>query len=160
MSAVGCYVFSSRLLSSTASCHTAGKSKGRKKSKKKAADLDSVFAALDQNGTSENGDANTGTTRVDAMTNGTQPDVEADEAAAFGKKKKKSSRQKGKCILEPKFACCHCQPACWWLSIAAVLLANKPHQDIRISALLITIDLHSNVSTRMCRIAFQYYLLQ
>ena len=57
--------------------------------------MDSVFAALDQNGISENGDADISTARSDAMTNGAQPDIEADEAAAFGKKKKKSSKQKG-----------------------------------------------------------------
>ena len=96
---------SGRLLSSIVSCHTAGKSKGKKKSKKKAADLDSVFAALDQNGASENGDADTGTARSDAMTNRAQPDIEADEAAAFGTKKKKSSRQKGDWIV-PKLAGC------------------------------------------------------
>ncbi|KAL3150312.1 hypothetical protein ABBQ32_000160 [Trebouxia sp. C0010 RCD-2024] len=73
----------------------AGKSKGKKKSKKKAADLDSVFAALDQNGTPENGDADPGVAPPDSMTSGAQPDNEADELAAFGKKKKKSSKQKG-----------------------------------------------------------------
>lgn len=39
------------------------------------------------------------------MTNGAQPDVEADEAAAFGKKKKKSSRQKGE-VHVPQHTCC------------------------------------------------------
>ena len=89
--------FGCKQLFSLASCRAAGKSKGKRKSKKKAADLDSVFAALDQNGASETGTADTdaGPVRADALTNGGQPDVEADEAAAFGKKKKKSSRQKG-----------------------------------------------------------------
>lgn len=103
---------SSRLSSASVSCHNAGKSKAKKKSKKKAADLDSVFAALDQNGTSENGDADTGTARSDAMTNGAQPDVEADEAAAFGKKKKKSSKPKGAGIHVSTATCCM-RPACW-----------------------------------------------
>lgn len=74
---------------------TAGKSKGKKKSKKKAADLDSVFAALDQNGHAEHGDAEPSEAQPDVLTNGAQLDVDADEAAAFGKKKKKSSKQRG-----------------------------------------------------------------
>ena len=77
---------------------TAGKSKGKKKSKQKAADMKSVFAALDQNGHAGNGDAEPGDAQPDAMTNGAQLDVGADEAAAFGKKKKKSSKQKGNCV--------------------------------------------------------------
>lgn len=70
-------------------------SKGKRKSKKKAADLDSVFAALDQNGTTENGDADPGIPQQDSLANGAQPGVEAEEAVTFGKKKKKSSKQKG-----------------------------------------------------------------
>lgn len=74
---------------------TVGKSKGKKKSKKKAADVNSVFAALHQDGTTENGNADASAARSDTMTDGAQADLEADEAAAFGKKKKKSSKQKG-----------------------------------------------------------------
>lgn len=85
---------------------TVGKSKGKKKSKKKAADLDSVFAALDQNGTPENGDADPGVAPPDSMTSGAQPDNEADELAAFGKKKKKSSKQKGHWDHTPTPALC------------------------------------------------------
>ena len=104
----------------------AGKSKGKKKSKKKAADLDYVFAALDQNGTPDNGDVDSGIPQPDSMTNGAHPDVEADELAAFGKKKKKSSKQKGQSGYMPVttldyslFASAVSSPA---------LSAQKPHQ--------------------------------
>lgn len=70
----------------------AGKSKGKKKSKKKTADLDSVFAALEQNGHTENGGAEAEAVQPDPLTNGDHADD--DEAAAFGKKKKKSSKSK------------------------------------------------------------------
>ena len=71
----------------------AAKSKAKKKSKKKGADLDSVCAALDQNGhASENGDAKA---EPEILANGAHPGPEdGNEAVDFGKKKKKSSKSK------------------------------------------------------------------
>lgn len=84
--------------------------------------MDSVFAALDQVGTSENGDADTGTARLGVTPNGAQPDVEAEEAAAFGKKKKKSSKQKGK--LGP------CAKTCMLHNLHGILLLRSHWQTI------------------------------
>jgi len=71
-----------------------GKSKSKKKSKKKTADLDSVFAALDQNGHAENGDTGADDAQPEARANGVHADDDDEDAAAFGKKKKKSSKSK------------------------------------------------------------------
>ncbi|KAL0036218.1 hypothetical protein WJX79_008552 [Trebouxia sp. C0005] len=71
-----------------------GKSKSKKKSKKKTADLDSVFAALDQNGHAENGNTGADDAQPEALANGVHADDDEEDAAAFGKKKKKSSKSK------------------------------------------------------------------
>ncbi len=71
-----------------------GKSKSKKKSKKKTADLDSVFAALDQNGHAENGDTGADDAQPEALANGVHADDDDEDAAASGKKKKKSSKSK------------------------------------------------------------------
>ena len=86
------------MLSTVASVCCVGKSKTKKKSKKKTADLHSVSAALDQNGhAEENGDAEV---HLDALANGAHPGPEdEEEALAFGKKKKKSSKSKRGMLL-------------------------------------------------------------
>lgn len=71
-----------------------GKSKSKKKSKKKPADLDSVFAALDQNGHAENGGTGADSAQPEALANGVHANDDDEDAAAFGKKKKKSSKSK------------------------------------------------------------------
>ncbi|DBA78850.1 TPA: hypothetical protein ACH3X1_008737 [Trebouxia sp. C0004] len=71
-----------------------GKSKSKKKSKKKTADLNSVFAALDQNGHAENGDTGAADTQPEAFANGVHVNDDDEDAAAFGKNRKKSSKSK------------------------------------------------------------------
>lgn len=74
----------------------AGKSKSKKKSKKKTADLDSVFAALDQNGHADSDAAVAHDDQPEAMENGVSAaDDDADDGVtSFGKKKKKGSKSK------------------------------------------------------------------
>ena len=54
-----------------------------------------MFAALDQNGHAENGDAESRNIQPDPSADEPQVDAAADETADFGKKKKKGSKQKG-----------------------------------------------------------------